>query len=110
MSSAKDLKLAKKSSNDFISDVTLLGLVFVNILHSLNGGNCFATLIGLVLLHAPIIIGATTFSNGLTAAYLKPLAMVGSTYLSILATFATPPIVLPAKFNVPLTTGLAKYL
>ena len=36
--------------------------------------------------------------------------MVGNTYLSILATFATPPIVLPPKFSVPLTTGLAPYL
>ena len=104
------LTFPRMVANDFISDVTLLGLVFVNILHSLNGGNCFATLIGLVLLHAPIIIGATTFSKGLTAAYLKPLAMVGSIYLSILATFATPPIVLPPRFSVPLITGLAKYL
>jgi hypothetical protein len=36
--------------------------------------------------------------------------MFGSTYLSILATLATPPIVLPATFNAPLTTGLAAYL
>ena len=98
------------SSKDAVADNTLFGLVLDNILHSLNGGNCFATFKGFVLLHAPIIIGAITFSKGLTAAYLKPLAMLGNIYLSMLATLATAPIPLPATFNPVLTTGLAPNL
>ena len=60
MSLFHDLKLDKKSSKLAVAANTLFGLVLESILHSAKGGNCLATLIGLVLVASPMTAGVIT--------------------------------------------------